>query len=270
MMRYLFFIVIFSLLFLYRCSVADINGFWVYTKNKITTYQENNLKERYGYPVKNNAKLEEWELEIKEYEKFIEEKIKVADKTGKLYRKIGESYAYSYQYKLCTKNLEQAINYNEINADVFYLLGLCYGNLAQRNNWDFTYTKKSEEAFLKVLNLDPKYQKVKLELGLIYLNGFGKNNKYRVLDEYITVTQKDYVKKALSLLEESLQENNYILKTYFALATAYQILDNIPAAINITEESLKVMEKKDPKNYKKNKEYEIAQLNLLTLRSTKK
>mgnify|MGYP002144829606 CR=1 FL=1 len=155
--------------------------------------KEKHLEKRYGNRPAGKDQLADWEKEITGYEKVINEKIDAGIKTGKVYRKLGESYALMESYELCIKNLNKAVEYGETVADVFYWQGLCYANLARVNNWQSDYAHQAEQAFLKALNLDKTLNKAKYELALMYYAGFAKNNQYlgavsfRFLPSFLTI-----------------------------------------------------------------------------------
>ena len=258
-------------LLLIMCITILIQGcFFEKLWYNITNIQKDSIRNRYNDSIsKDPDKIAEWEAEVKEYEAIIDKKIEAANKAGKLYRKIGESYAYFHQYNLCIKNLENAILLSNNNTEIFYTLGLCYGNLANKHNWKYEYSKKAEENFLKVLNLLPNHNKAKFQLGIIYLYGLGSNNQYRVLNDYITVDQKDFVQKAAQLLEAIKKEEPNNIKVYFELARCYQIQKKISLGIQLMEEVIELIKDTNYKNYKNLESYQIATKNLMVLKNTK-
>ena len=224
------------------------------------------MKARYGSAYADKDRIEEWEEQIKEYREVIDKKIKASIHLGRIHRKLGKSYAQIGSYEQCIRHLQKALEHGYLQADVFFSLGLCEGNLAQRHNWDYQYTKKAERTFLKVINLDSQYDKAKFQLGLIYFFGFGKNNTYRVLDEYITVKQKDYRKKSLRLLQEYQASVEDDPKVYFALAKIYKITGKTGSAISEMQDLIQILKKKYPNNYEDMNEYKSAMQNLKSLK----
>ena len=184
---------------------------------------------------------------------------------GKVHRKLGEAFAEIGSYEKCVEHLKKSLNHGIIEVEVFYTIGLCQGNLAQKHNWAYKYAKAAEESFLKVLNLDSYYEKAKYQLGIIYFYGFRKNNSYRVLHEYITVSQRQYEDKALKLLQEYKIESPQDYKVYFALTNIYKTLGNIPSAKRQMQDLITMLQKEYPKNYQSIKEYQSAVRNLSLL-----
>ena len=259
-MRCLLYLVFISLT-INHCIWDSWDEFYAWAKE----WQKKQIKERYGSGHVDKDQIEKWEKQIIEYEEVIDEKIKASNHLGSIHRKLGEAYAELGSYEQCIEHLKKSLKYGHLKDDVFFTLGLCEGNLAQKNNWDHKYTKKAEKTFLKVLNLNPQYHKAKFQLGLIYFFGFGKNNRYRVLNEYITVKQKDYRKKSIRLLEEyqALVEGDP--RVYFLLSKIYKIMGKTERAISETKDLIKILEKKYPDNYKDTNEYRSAAQNLESL-----
>ena len=168
-MKY-FLYLIFICLSINNCIWNSWDEFYTWAKE----WQQEQIKERYGSGHVDKDQIEEWEKQIKKYEEVIDEKIKASNHLGNIHRKLGESYAELGSYKQCIEHLEKSLEYGYLQDNVFFTLGLCEGNLAQKNNWNYQYAKKAEETFLKVLNLNPQYHKAKFQLGLIYFFGFGK------------------------------------------------------------------------------------------------
>ncbi len=243
----------------------SFNAFYSWAKE----WQKDQIKKRYGVDDTEPEKIPEWQEEIKEYEEVIEKKILAAHKIGNLYQKIGETYAQMNSYGLCVKNLEKAIEYDKISTDIFYTLGLCYGNMASKNNWEYNLSKKAEKNFLKSLHLDNSYYKAKFQLGIIYLYGFGKNNPYRVLNNYIIPKQFDYRNKARKLLLEYQNEQKNDPRSYFALANLYKLKKENGKASDQMRNLISMLKKEHPKNYQNLKEYKSAVNNLNLLQNTK-
>lgn len=223
-----------------------------------TCYQEakeKHLEKRYGHRPASKEQLADWEKEIEGYAKIINEKIDAGIKTGKIYRKMGESYALLESYDLCIKNLQKAVEFGQTDADVFYWQGLCYANMARVNNWDYDQVRKAEQAFLKALNLDKTMNKVKYELALMYYAGFARNNPYRVLNDTLTVSQRDFQDKAISLMQEYKSVEPDQAKAYFFLAALYKERGEIPQAKQEMQSLMAFIEKNNSTGYNRNVDY---------------
>ena len=237
---------------------------WDDFKKSVNEWQKEEIKKRYG-SNHGESQIPEWQEELREYEEVLDEKIKASVSLGKIHRKLGESFAEIGSFEKCIEHLQKSLSHGILETEVFYTLGLCQGNLAQRHNWNYKYAQKAEKTFLKVLNLDPYYEKAKYQLGLIYFYGFRKNNRYRVLNSYITVSQKQYEDKALNLLREYKVKVPDDYRVYFALTNIYKIIGKLPSAKAQMQHFISMIQKKYPDNYQSIKEYKSAIQNLSLL-----
>jgi len=221
-------------------------------------YQEakdKHLEKRYGQKPASKEQLTEWEKEIAGYDKILNEKIDAGIKTGKVYRKLGESYALMESYELCIKNLDKAAEFGETVAEVFYWQGLCYANLARVHNWDAAQAKKAEQAFLKALNLDKTMNKVKYELAVMYYAGFSRNNQYRVLNDNITVSQQQFQDKAIELMQEFKSIEPDQAKAYFFLSGLYKERGEMADAKRELRDLMAQVQKNNKLGYARNADY---------------
>jgi tetratricopeptide (TPR) repeat protein len=213
------------------------------------------LEKRYGTRPASKEQLESWEKEIAGYEKIINEKIEAGIKTGKVYRKIGESYALMESYELCIRNLDKAVEYGEAVAEVFYWQGLCYANLSRVHNWEPETARKAEQAFLKALALDKTMNKVKYELAVMYYAAFTRNNQYRVLNDVLTVSQQQYQEKAIELMQEYKSVEPDQAKAYFFLAGLYKERGELAEAKRELQQLMAFIEKHNKTGFRRNADY---------------
>ncbi len=241
-----------------RCLWSD----WGEFKESLQNWQKEQIKKRYGSAYVNKEKIPDWQEEIREYEAIIDEKIEASSRLAAVHRKLGESFAEIGSYEQCIQSLSSALKLGIHDPDMLYKLALCKGNLAQKNNWKHSLTKQAEQSFLSLLNIDENYEKAKFQLGLIYFYGFGSNNRYRVLNDYITVTQQQYRKKALNLLLQYKHKESNDYKVYFALTNVYKVTGEISKAGTQMREFIEMLKKNYPNNYQNIKEYKSALQNL--------
>ena len=233
--------------------------------NQSTTGKKKQIKERYGSAYVNKDKIPDWQEEIREYEEIIDEKIKASAQLAAIHRKLGESFAEIGSYEQCIQSLSSALKLGIHDPDMLYKLALCKGNLAQKNNWKYSLSKQAEESFLSLLGVAKSYEKAKFQLALIYFYGFGSNNRYRVLNDYITVTQQQYRKKALNLLLQYKHKEPNDYKVYFALTNIYKITGKTSKAHTQMRELVEMLKENYPNNYQNIKEYKSALQNLSLL-----
>jgi predicted Zn-dependent protease len=217
--------------------------------------KEKHLEKRYGTRPASKEQLESWEKEIAGYEKIINEKIEAGIKTGKVYRKIGESYALMESYELCIRNLDKAVEYGEAVAEVFYWQGLCYANLSRVHNWQPDTARKAEQAFLKALALDKTMNKVKYELAVMYYAAFTRNNQYRVLNDVLTVSQQQFQDKAIELMQEYKSVEPDQAKAYFFLSGLYKERGELAEAKRELQQLMAFIEKNNKASFRRNADY---------------
>lgn len=217
--------------------------------------KEKHLEKRYGTRPVSKDQLESWEKEIAAYEKVISEKIEAGIKTGKVYRKIGESYALMESYELCIRNLDKAVEYGEAVAEVFYWQGLCYANLSRVHNWQPETARKAEQAFLKALALDSTMNKVKYELAVMYYAAFTRNNQYRVLNDVLTVSQQQFQDKAIELMQDYKSVEPDQAKAYFFLSGLYKERGDLADAKRELQQLMAFIEKNNKASFRRNADY---------------
>lgn len=224
-------------------------------KNCYQEAKEKHLEKRYGNRPASKDQLESWEKEIAGYEKVISEKVEAGIKTGKVYRKIGESYALMESYELCIRNLDKAVEFGEAVAEVFYWQGLCYANLSRVHNWQPETARKAEQAFLKALALDGTMNKVKYELAVMYYAAFTRNNQYRVLNDVLTVSQQQFQDKAIELMQEYKSVEPDQSKAYFFLSGLYKERGELADAKRELQQLMAFIEKNNKASFRRNADY---------------
>lgn len=227
----------------------------------LTNWQQKQIEKRYGTKV-SEPTIEKWQKEAKDFESEIEKKVNAGSRAAIYYRQLGMAFAEYESFSQCTENLGKAIELGIYDAEVFYYKGLCEANLAQRHNWQYEYALEAEKSFLKALNVDEKFGKPKYQLGIIYFHGMGRNNRYRVLDDYITVNQEDYRVKGIELMQEYVSEFPGDLKGYFAISQMYAIQGEKNKAREALQQLLLAIEKESPQDFQKREDYKQAQQNL--------
>jgi len=252
----------------YFVSFLIVIIFSIMNCEAFNNWKDNYVKERYGKTNIKKEKIPEWQKDLKEYESILEEKIEASDKTAKLYRKLGETFANMGAYDLCIKNLQKAINLGHHYDKVFYTLGLCQGSKASLHNWNYKMTKAAEETFLSLLKKNPEFDKAKFQLGLLYFHGFTKHNKYQINANFISISQIKFRKKAIALIRESQHSDPNNIRTYFALAQIYRIMNQNNLALTQMSMLIELLKKQYPSNYQKLKEYKQAEKNYKILAGT--
>ena len=231
-------------------------------------WQEKQIKKRYG-TIRSKGKIEEWEKEIIKYENVISEKINAGIKLGKIYRKIGLVFADREMFEKCEENLLKAVSFGQTNENVFFSLGLCQGNLAQRHNWERRKTEKAIQTFLKVLNLNKNFNKAKYQLSLLYFYGLANLNSYRLQKDITQLKINQIRKKAILLMEKYQKKEPEDTKSYFALAGFYKIIGLKKNSIYQMQRIINILKRLYPNSYEKSKIYKSAKTALRQLQRGK-
>ena len=235
----------------------------------LKNWQKKQIEKRYGKTSTSSGQLQEWEESVREYEEQMNEKIKASTNAGKIYRKLGESYGQLEQFQLCVKNLEKAIELGYTIPEVFYGKAICEGNLARRHAWDREMTLNAEKGFLKVLNLNPDFEKAKYSLSLIYFHGFGKSTPYSIAEDIITISQSRFREKAVNLMKEyQLREPEESTST-FALSGFYSKMGLKDLARAQLNQLMAMIRKSIPSTYATDETYKKALQNLTLLGAAK-
>lgn len=230
------------------------------TKDWLMSWQQKQVEKRYG-KVNKREKLPDWQKEVIQYESVIDEKIQAGINAAKVYRKLGEAYAEFEMFRLCEINIKKAIGLGLHQPEVLFQLGLCQGNQASSLNWPKDKTRESAETFIKVLNKNPKFDKAKYELALIYFYGFTRQNRYSILSDVVTISQRKLRKKAILIMKEYQLLKPEDKRSYFALAGFYIITNFRADAMKQMQSVMVLLQKLHPKSYNQNPSFIQAKAN---------
>lgn len=253
---------IFSLFIFYSCERPD----W------LVQWQKKQVDKRFGRisPDEKLSQIANWQKEAQEYEEQYLKELDLQVRSSLIHRRIGSAFAELDSYEACIRHLEKAVLLGDKDAETFYRLGLCYGNLARLHNWDQKFTKNAEQNFLKSINASKKDPKGKYQLALIYYYGYAALDPYRIYGERLTISQKEYQKKAISLIQEILTKNKQSVRYRFALGGMYAGTRDNAKAIAMYRSIQEILESSYPKKYNEREDYKKATSNLhILLGSTK-
>ena len=200
-----------SLLLVLGCSMPQ----W------LESWKQAEMEKRYGTKKPSASSIPEWQADLKDYDDILNEKLEAGEKTARLHRKIGEAFAYIESFQLCRDHLDKALILGENDPEVFYWHGICSANLARKFNWKTKYLKEAEQSFLSALRENSRFDKAKLQLGLLYFYGFGSNSSYSIMGRRVTIDQEQFRDKAIQLLKEYQNYQPEDSRSYFALAAAF-------------------------------------------------
>lgn len=115
---------------------------------------------------------------IQKYQARVEDLVQANQQIGIWYKLLGSRYLDSQMYGEALKAFEKATTYYPTNQNLYYYVGLCAGYMANQaldysasgsTAQKFNYLKLAESAYLRALELDPKYARALYGLGVLYI-----------------------------------------------------------------------------------------------------
>lgn len=162
--------------------------------------------------VSSPTTIEELETAIKKYQERVEDIVLADQQTGIWYKMLGSRYLDNKMYGKALEAFQKATEYYPANPNLYFYVAICAGNMAKQS-LDYTaigstaqkynYFKLAEDAYLRALELDPRYARALYGIGILYA--------YE-LDEPL---------KAIPYLQRLLEIEKLNTDGMFALARAY-------------------------------------------------
>lgn len=158
------------------------------------------------------------EAELKEaiakYQTRVADNQLASQQVGIWYKMLAVRYLDSKMYGEALKNFQKAIQFHPTNQNLYYYVGLCagymakasldYGATGERTTTEkYNYLKLSESAYLRAIEIEPKYGRALYGLGVLY------------------VFELDQSEKAIPHLEKLLSFDTRNFDAMFVLARAY-------------------------------------------------
>ena len=162
--------------------------------------------------VSNPTTIEELQDAVKKYQDRVADIQLANQEIGIWYKMLGTRYLDNKMYGLALDSFEEALKYYPVNQNLYYYVGVCAGymsktamdyNASGSTQVRYNYLKLAEDAYLKAINLDDRYERAWYGLGVIY--------EYE-LDEH---------EKAVNCFEHALDISTKSIDTMFHLGRAY-------------------------------------------------
>lgn len=188
--------------------------------------------------VSSPTTIEELETAIKKYQERVEDMVVADQQVGIWYKMLGSRYLDNQMYGKALEAFRMASEYYPANPNLFYYVGICAGHMAKQaldygatgsTAQKYNYFKLAEEAYLRALELDPRYARALYGLGVLY------------------TFELDEPAKAIPYLETLLEIEKLHTDGMFALARAYYATYEFDKAIEMYDkiiETTKSPEKK--------------------------
>lgn len=127
--------------------------------------------------VDNPTTIEEFATAIGKYQKRIEDILNAEQKNGIWYKLMATRYLDKQMYGKALENFRAAIGYYPTNQNLYYYVGVCAGYMAKAS-LDYGAAGKADErnryyalaesAYLRAIELDPKYERALYGLAVLY------------------------------------------------------------------------------------------------------
>ncbi len=162
------------------------------TKSNRTIQRMQRMEENVGSPT-TEAELKD---AIKKYQDRIAD-IQLADaQVGIWYKMLAVRYLDAKMYGEALKNFQIALQYYPNNQNLYYYLGVCASFMSNtkigigEQGEQESYLKMAEDAFLRVLAIEPNHAKALYSLGVLYVWDLKQFDKAIPLLETLVSTQK--------------------------------------------------------------------------------
>lgn len=163
--------------------------------------------------VSSPSTIEEYREAIKKYERRIADIDSAQRQVGIWYKILGSRYLDEGMYGEALKAYQNAVLYYPNNQNLYYYIGVCAGYMSHTaldydatgdvSGKKYNYLKLSEEAYLRAIQIEPRYVRALYGVSVIY------------------VYELDESEKAIPHLETLLSIDKAHIDAMFVLARAY-------------------------------------------------
>ncbi|WP_294427903.1 tetratricopeptide repeat protein [uncultured Treponema sp.] len=155
------------------------------TKTNKTIIRMQKLEEGIEKSPTTEAELKE---AIAKYENRIADMQLASSQVGVWYKMLAVRYLDSKMYGEALKYFQKAIQIYPENQNLFYYVGLCAGYMAKASldygatgvsstTEKYNYLKLAESAYLRAVEIEPKYGRALYGLGILYIFELGQSEK---------------------------------------------------------------------------------------------
>ncbi len=178
------------------------------------------MEENVGSPT-TEAELKE---AIKKYQDRVLDIQLAQSQIGIWYKILATRYLGAKMYGEALKTFQTAIQYYPANQNLYYYVGVCAGYMAQSaldyngtgsTQEKYNYLKLSESAYLRAIELEPRYVRALYGIGVLY------------------VFELDECNKAIPYLETALSIETKNTDIMFVLARAYYVTGQYDKAVDL-------------------------------------
>ncbi len=192
--------------------------------------------------LEENVQSPSTEAELKEaiakYQDRITDIQLASSQTGIWYKMLAVRYLDAKMYGEALKNFQTAIQFYPANQNLYYYVGLCAGYMAKASldynatgsaTEKYNYYKLAEEAYLRAIELEPKYGRALYGLGILY------------------VYELKQAEKAVPHLEKLISFDTRNTDAMFVLAAAYYLSYDFDKAIEMYDRIISITKSEQKK-----------------------
>lgn len=181
--------------------------------------------------VSSPTTIEELEVAIEKYQARVEDIILAEQQVGIWYKMLGSRYLDEQMYGKALDAFRMATEYYPANPNLYYWVGVSAGYMAKQSldynatgstAQKYNYLKLAEEAYLRAIELDPKYARALYGIGVLY------------------VFDLDEPEKAIPYLEKLLDIETRNVDGMFVLARAYYTTYEFDKAVDMYDRIISV------------------------------
>lgn len=175
--------------------------------------------------VQSPTTIDELKDAIKKYQDRVLDIQLANSQIGIWYKMLATRYLDAKMYGEALKTFQTAIQYYPVNQNLYYYVGVCAGYMAKASldynatgatsTEKFNYLKLSESAYLRAIELEPRYVRALYGLGILY------------------VFELDQCDKAVPYLETALSVETKNTDIMFVLARAYYVQGEYDKAVEL-------------------------------------
>lgn len=176
---------------------------------------------------------------IKKYQDRVTDIQLANSQIGIWYKMLATRYLDAKMYGEALKTFQTAIQYYPANQNLFYYVGVCAGYMAKASldfsanggtsAEKFNYLKLAESAYLRAIELEPRYVRSLYGLGVLY------------------VFELDQCEKAIPYLETALSVETKNTDIMFVLARAYYVEGQYDSAVSLYDKIISVTKSEQKK-----------------------
>ncbi len=151
--------------------------------------------------VQNPTTIDELKDAIEKYQKRVADIQLAQTQVGIWYKILGTRYLDNKMYGEALKCFQNALQYHPDNQNLYYYVGICAGYMSHTaldfeatgsSEKKMNYLRLSENAYLRAIEIEPRYSRALYALGVLYVYELDENEKaIPYLEKLLTIDTKN-------------------------------------------------------------------------------